>query len=622
MESTGTDGVPRRFVGNSVAAVTAVHLKLTQDVAESRVLLLRPDNDAAFAWAAGLPPDAEVSLAVLPDRASSGAWKAASAGEDLGILQPSAGDRAATRDGRERLRQLHAAGRLSIRTFDRGAQELAGRSTDRFFHRNRAGSRAGLTRERGADVEVASSRRERLYVFQDPEDVLHLDAFEDDLQEIMIAGQPRLEGKRPGAATSSPGMELRPYQADAVEGWVANGFRGLLAMATGTGKTVTAVEGVSRALESCQRGLVVVVLAPLVHLVDQWTDMLTRLPGRVTPCHTATARWQGAAATDIALVRAGQKELAVLVATHATGGLEAFRSLIDDVPDDQLMVVIDEAHHYVSAGFDELPTNASYRLGLTATPPDASSPEDSALLEYLGGVTAKYTLSDAIAQGVLCPYEYLTHPVQLTEDELERFHEVAGQLARLIVAPNGSRDRQRLDELVRARSAVLDEATGKLEVLARKLDAESPDRTIVYCSGRPQLEAVMSLCWDRGIGAHPFTGEERPAKRSQLLERFADGQIPALVAIRCLDEGVDVPAAREAYLLRSSGSRTQAVQRRGRLLRTHPGKDRAIIHDLVVRSGDRAVRQIESERVRTFAADARNGAEALRRYEQQEGASI
>jgi superfamily II DNA or RNA helicase len=161
------------------------------------------------------------------------------------------------------------------------------------------------------------------------------------------------------------------------------------------------------------------------------------------------------------------------------------------------------------------------------------------------------------------------------------------------------------------RSDLLDSASGKIGALSDLLDAGTIRHTIIYCSGREQLAAAQKVCWDKGINAHPFTGEESAAERRDVLGGFASGRIPALVAIRCLDEGVDVPPARRAIMLRSSANPTQSVQRRGRLLRRHEGKTHAVIQDLVTVGTDGQVTTTETERVRLFAADAMNADSVL-----------
>ena len=612
MAGPPTEAVPACFVGSSVEGATEVYLPVGRGCRTVRALLLAPDDEAAFAWAAGVDVRASVALVIVPGRPTASAWRAVQRGSLSAYPRPDRGTRAC-RDGYDRLLELEADGRLHVRVIEPTDARLAGRSTDRLAYRYDDDPSCLIVRERGSVGQPDHGHRiERLEVRwgDDGSGTFGTDGWWE-LEELF---PPSGAGAAEAGSTyraGPPVRRLRPYQEDAVRSWVAAGGRGIMALATGTGKTFTAVAAVEQALRGRERGLVVAVLAPQVHLVDQWTRELRWLPGRTTACHTSTERWRGAAETDVALVRAGQRQLAVLAATHDTAALPAFRSLLASVPAEQLMLVVDEAHHFTSRGTSGLPDHPTLRLGLTATPPGPATEGGQALLAHLGPIVADYGISDAIRDGHLCPYRYRTHPVALTADELGRFREVSQELGRMLARSARERDRGRLEELLKARSTIVDEATGKLDKLGRLLDRRSPDRTIVYCSGRPQLEAVLSLCWDRGIGAHPFTGEEPAGQRRSILDRFAAGRIPALIAIRCLDEGVDVPAAREAYLLRSSTNPAQAVQRRGRLLRPHPGKELATIHDLVISTTDPELRELESQRVRTFARDAVDGDRAL-----------
>ena len=126
--------------------------------------------------------------------------------------------------------------------------------------------------------------------------------------------------------------------------------------------------------------------------------------------------------------------------------------------------------------------------------------------------------------------------------------------------------------LLNRRSDILNTARGKLDAVRRRVTEHPPDRTLLYCASREQMGAVSDLLRDRGIVPAPFTAEEDRTTRQNVLERFAAGAIPALVAMRALDEGVDVPATREAQLLASSGNPREFIQRRGRVLRPSPGR--------------------------------------------------
>ena len=138
----------------------------------------------------------------------------------------------------------------------------------------------------------------------------------------------------------------------------------------------------------------------------------------------------------------------------------------------------------------------------------------------------------------------------------------------------------------------------------------------MYCANRKQLSAVMDLLWDRSIASRQFTGEEDRTTRQEILGEFESKVTPAIVAMKCLDEGVDVPFAREAYILASSGNPKEFVQRRGRLLRNAPGKSHAVIHDYVVvpdgrNDREREILKKEIRRVVEFANAASNRTKAV-----------
>ena len=133
---------------------------------------------------------------------------------------------------------------------------------------------------------------------------------------------------------------------------------------------------------------------------------------------------------------------------------------------------------------------------------------------------------------------------------------------------------------------------------------------------------VKTLGNDLGLKAHPFTSEEDIGTRNSIRERFASGDLQALVAIRCLDEGVDIPATKTAFILASSTNPRQFIQRRGRVLRLSPATEKkyATIYDFIVilpqhlSYGDFKIERMllkkELARVNEFADLAKNKHEA------------
>lgn len=579
-------------------------------------LLIRPDVGRAFGWASEVRRARSVTMLVLPSAELRPAWERLIATGDAVEAFASAERRSpAVTDGLRGLTDALRAGRARLTLLRGDESVLSGRSDDVLVLTDADGGLSVILRGHAQHDGADRPDVERVLVLDGEEVPGLVLPLTEELHHaahrlLPDAAEVALEAADDGSGNGLGDLMLRDYQQESVAAWIDADRRGVLSMATGSGKTVTAIACIDRVRPTVEDGLVVLVTAPLVHLVEQWADELERLLGvRVVRCHTSRAEWSPAATTAVQLVRSRARPLAVLASTYETAALPEFADLLARVDSGSLMVVADESHHLSQDRAALMPAQAEMRLGLTATPAedlDVDGAED-----YLGPVVAEYPLTRAIADGVLCPYEYLPLPVTLTDDELAEFTRLSGLLAAELQALSGRKDRSRLQRLMQERSDLLDSATGKIQALAERIDAGTVRHTIIYCSGREQLVAAQKVCWDRGVNAQPFTGEESAAERRRILERFASGRIPALVAIRCLDEGVDVPPARRAIMLRSSANPTQSVQRRGRLLRRHEGKTHAVIEDLVAVGPDGRPTASERERVGLFAADAANGAEVM-----------
>ena len=261
------------------------------------------------------------------------------------------------------------------------------------------------------------------------------------------------------------------------------------------------------------------------------------------------------------------------------------------------------------------------------------------ILDYFGDTCYEFPLDKAIRQGFLTPYEYHPELVTLSSDEEDNYTDLTVQIGRLMEAAERDLEAaERLKKLLLKRAAIVNCAESKLPCLldilsdqivkcARK--GEEPRYILVYCPPgrhREVLRAVSSL----GLRCHEFVHTVSRSDRQLVLNQFADGEIQVLVAIRCLDEGVDVPPARLAIMLDNSGNPREYIQRRGRVLRKYPGKERAIIHDIIVeptiksstpqelRDLERKIITKELERYRDFAKVAQNAGECLKIMENVE----
>jgi superfamily II DNA or RNA helicase len=443
-------------------------------------------------------------------------------------------------------------------------------------------------------------------------------------------------GSRLRAPTS---LQLRDYQRQALAAWFAARSRGVLEMATGTGKTVTALaatERLCRALDERGESLMAVVVCPYQHLVDQWAEAARRFGVEPVLCYRSRELWAMELGNLIRAVRHGAVPFGIAIATNATFQGEYLKSLLADCPE-QSLIVADEVHNLGAPKLRAaLPQQFAYRLALSATPERIYDDEgNAALLDYFGGTVFSFGLGEAIAAGALTPYEYAVSVVELTGEELDAYLELTGKIGRAIHASD--LEEPAAQALLIARARIVANARAKIPSLAAALSPfKDLPHNLVYCgdgsvqsdtgdSGSRQIEAAVHLLGrEMGMRVKPYTSETPIEERAELRRRFAAGDLQALVAIRCLDEGIDIPETERAFLLASTTNPRQYVQRRGRVLRPSPttGKRRAYVHDFLAVPPPGAVEQHlwqterrlvarELERVVEFAQLALNGPIAM-----------
>lgn len=398
-------------------------------------------------------------------------------------------------------------------------------------------------------------------------------------------------------------LAVRGYQRKAVEAWLRNRGRGILKMATGTGKTKTALIAACQlagVLRNREDPLVVLMLAPLQHLVDQWISEVELFGVRPVAVYESSQRWIPLLEEQLGALRMGQRPVVAIVATNVSFAGDRFQSILSRI-DSPLLVIADEAHNLGSSSYrSSLPPNATYRLALSATPERWFDDEGTdALVDYFGTVVFELSLGEAIAMGALCRYQYFPRLVELTGPETERYIELTTQIAKRLATGEGldvNGPDSPMGYLIRQRAGILGHAENKLGALRSDLQ-ERRDQwyQLVYCAeGRRPVdpgdtpgpnqvvEVVDAVGNGLGLTVHSYVAETLRSERQVLLRRFGTGRdLRILVAMRCLDEGVDIPAARIGYLLASSSNPRQFIQRRGRILRRAPDKDTAEIIDYI-----------------------------------------
>jgi superfamily II DNA or RNA helicase len=418
------------------------------------------------------------------------------------------------------------------------------------------------------------------------------------------------------------------HQGRAVHAWEEAAGRGLLSMATGSGKTVTSLICAARLQDCSDQPLLVVIAAPYRPLVEQWREE-ARLFG-VSPLglgHLSSADRDSAIREAIRRLDRQVSSVELAVVTHDYLLSDGFSDVLNSIPPSvRTLLIADEVHNLGRPRFlARSPEQFQYRIGLSATPVlQYNEAGTQAIADFFGDTVFEFGLAEAI--GVcLVPYNYFLHPVPLAAGEMAQWDELTEKLVRAGFVGHddgldGSLSPEVLALLVKRR-AVLEAASAKVGMLRKLLEDEGIDQvrhTLVYCSDkRPeQLIAVNRELLDLGLFVRQLTATETADRRrtADILQDFGRGDYQVITCKRVLDEGVDLPQVRQAFLLASSTVRRQWVQRRGRILRRCDAisKTSADLHDFLVipddlnSSGGRAILRQELDRARAFAELAAN----------------
>lgn len=393
---------------------------------------------------------------------------------------------------------------------------------------------------------------------------------------------------------------LFKHQIVALQAWEKNNFRGIFEMCTGAGKTVASLAGSlllqQRLSVDTQKLSAVVILCPKKVLVDQWQRQLLA-NGFTVAAIVCDSRTKYINQLDTAL--RGNKPR-YIVSTYDSFVLPLFQSLLKSAAalGRRGLLIADEMHWGASVERRDCLRGCGnyfpWRLGLSATPEiENNEIATRQLSEYFGGVLneARYGLEQALAEHVLCPYVYLPVPAFLDAKTSAKYFDILRQTS----ANKGKVDLSAYSE----RRKIL--RKGEMQITAlhkicNKISerGDSFDHTLVFCPPgndyddlveedeemTPLINKIKLMFQDREILCTSILAET--TEREAVLKEFERGDVSILLAIGCLDEGMDVPSTKRAIMLYSVDRLRQFVQRRGRVLRRHAKKESAEIIDLIV----------------------------------------
>ncbi|MBW1715816.1 MAG: DEAD/DEAH box helicase family protein [Deltaproteobacteria bacterium] len=415
------------------------------------------------------------------------------------------------------------------------------------------------------------------------------------------------------------------HQGKAVVAWCLSGHRGVLEMATGSGKTITAMICAYKAYEK-NKPLLIVIAAPYIPLINQWSGEIGQFNVKTTNLTEA-----GNAAGRLRMInqikrrlRTGISNVEAVVVTHNTLCSEDFYGAISSFDCPRLLVA-DEAHNLGRISFiGNTPDYYEFRLALSATPVRQYDEEGTeAIFDFFGPVVYRFTLKEAIGK-CLVEYDYHVHPCHLSPTEMDQWYDLTEKIKKSAWRTEDGKPDDYLAKLYRDRRELLETIESKIVILASLLDGlnlKDLRYTLIYGSDKEpeQLEQINGLLRDRGVLFHQLTFEETAnrQKTKNIIQSFQQGEIQILTAKRVLDEGVNIPQICQAFILASTTVERQWVQRRGRLLRTCSAinKNHSIIHDFIALPPDlnkgmdsetRSLIRSELSRIHEFASIARN----------------
>ncbi|UDQ98286.1 helicase-related protein [Lentisphaerota bacterium WC36G] len=440
-------------------------------------------------------------------------------------------------------------------------------------------------------------------------------------------------------------LSLFDFQKKAVKMWLKNGCKLLFEMATGTGKTRTAIGCIAEIMQKGE-SLLVIVSSPQNTLSRQWIGNISEFDlcfDESIIADSSNRLWKKKAEPVITKLKLGYYKSVIFYSTHSTCSSLDFINIVKNSQNKyKILFIGDETHGLGSTKQQNgLQSNYEYRIGLSATPQRWFDDYGSHLIEnYYGKKSFEFTIEDALKtinpvthKPFLVNYYYFIRTPNLSQNELEKYEKISTKIKRLKrFNTDDIQYQEYLQNLIFQRANILKNAQSKYEELKLLLDdIKDIENTIIFVSPE-QIEKVSSILADRNIIAHKFTQLEGTVKsekynglseREHIIKNFKNGNYKVLVAIKCLDEGIDIPSATTAILMSSNSNPREYIQRIGRVIRQSDNKENAHIYDFVVKPRkslikdsdlkkfEREIFEKEYNRISYLASNALNNTRAL-----------
>lgn len=403
-------------------------------------------------------------------------------------------------------------------------------------------------------------------------------------------------------------FKLHDYQDEAITEWQKRNYRGIFDMATGTGKTYTGLGALTTLSKNLGHKLAAIIVCPYQHLVEQWVEDILKF--NIDPIigysDSSQKDWPKRLKNAIRdqKLKVRGRGFFCFICTNATFSSDYVQAQLAKIKSDTLLMV-DEAHNFGAPYLScLLYDNYKYRLALSATLDRHNDEEGTTkLYDFFGEKCIEYTLDRAIEEKKLTKYKYYPIVVTLTEEELEAYDNLSYEIGKCIMKDKNGKIKlsSKGEKLALKRSRIIAGAKNKLTMLEKVIQPYIHDKHIlVYCGATKgleqnqdrsdvdsedirQIDAVTDLLGNKlGMEVSQFTSKESVEEREVLKREFSSGDtLKVLIAIKCLDEGVNIPKIKTAFILASTTNPKEYIQRRGRVLRLAEGKEYAEIYDFI-----------------------------------------
>jgi superfamily II DNA or RNA helicase len=444
-------------------------------------------------------------------------------------------------------------------------------------------------------LDISIVLQEKLFVYKkdvNDEEIVSIDEEYLKKEKIIIKDFPK-----------NPNKTFHDYQLEAILNWKENNYIGIYDMATGTGKTFAALGSIVHLFNEINP-LFVVIVVPYIHLVDQWGDEAEEFNIHPLLISSENKKWREELSRKVAWFKLKKSKFECIITTNASFKNSKLQEELKTIAD-QSLIIVDEAHNFGSKQLSSyFEVNYKYRLALSATI-DRYRDEfgTKKIYDFFQKKVITVNLGDAIQKGFLTPYEYFPILVNLSEEEREKYYDFSEKIIRILARGKfedlSFDEQEKLKRYALARSRVVAGAENKvirlIEIIKEKYLSEY--NLLIYCgavnytSSNTESEysedirqidhVIKELGRNNGMLVSRFTSMESKIERSKIKSSFIEKDIQALVAIKCLDEGVNIPSIKTAFILASSTNPREYIQRRGRVLRKFDGKKISTIYDFI-----------------------------------------